>query len=284
MARVGTSTPRRSFYAACMTPSEMGMMRWRHLVISGNLKQAMALQGEAERDTNFMPVGLRSEVGASWWLHIRQVACQNFRMRTHALFVVISATLPATASAADTFLVQGGTLYLARPLANIGKNGSGAVLTPDGKTAYFVRSIADPEVAKQWDGEATQICRVGVGTGDIEPLVEPAGSSKPEDNLRGFSNLVLSPDSRNLYFLSAAWATSNAIHALNLSTGVVSFVSPGNEIFVIRTGEYRGNLVMQKHKYFVGGGSYDQYWAVSPEGKELGLAGENRAQVQRLLR
>ena len=27
-----------------------------------------------------------------------------------------------------------------------------------------------------------------------------------------------------------------------------------------------------------------RYWVVTPDGKELGLAGENRAQVQRLLR
>jgi hypothetical protein len=205
-------------------------------------------------------------------------------MRTPAIAAFASALLLTTPAAADSLLIQGGILYLVKPLATIGQNRSNAVLTPDSKIAYFVRSVADPAAAKQFDGEATQICRVSVQTGGIEPVVEPVGSNEPEKNLRGFSNLALSPDGRTLYFLAFAWATSSAIHAMNLSTGAVSFVSPGNEILLIRNGEYRGDLVVQKHKYLVGGGSYDQYWVVTPNGKELGLAGENREQVQRLLR
>jgi hypothetical protein len=195
-----------------------------------------------------------------------------------------TAILLAAPASADSLWVHDGTLFLIKPLATIGQNASEAVLTPDGKVAYFIRSVADPEAAKRFDGEATQICRVSVQTGVIEPVVEPVGSNEPEKNLRGFSNLVLSPDGRTLYFLAFAWATSNAIHALDLATRAVSFVSPGNEILVIRNGEYRGDLVVQKHKDLVGGGSYDQYWVVAPDGRELGLAGENRAQVQRLLR
>ena len=175
---------------------------------------------------------------------------------------------------ADELQVRSGTLFLVKPLAAVGKAG-GAVLSADGKTAYFTRQVADPEPAKQWDGEPNQICRVSVPGGTIEPLVEPAGSSEPERNLRGFGSLTLSPDGRTLFFISAAWATSGAVHSVNLTTGAVSYVSPGNELMVIPHGEYRGDLVVQKHKYLVGNGSYDQYWVVTPDGKELGLAGRN---------
>ena len=198
-------------------------------------------------------------------------------------FLALFCCVAIAPACADELQIRNGTLFLVKPLAAVGKAG-GAALSADGKTAYFTRQVADPEPAKQSDGEPSEICRVSVPGGTIEPLVQPVGSTEPERNLRGFGNLTLSPDGGTLFFISAAWATSGAVHTINLATGAVTYVSPGNEILVISHGEYRGDLVVQKHKYFVGSGSYDQYWVVAPDGKEVGLAGATRADVQRLLK
>ena len=96
----------------------------------------------------------------------------------------------------------------------------------------------------------------------------------PQNTLYSFSNLYLSPDAKNLYFNSAAWATSGAIHSLNIETGTVKFISAGELACVVLSGEYQGDLIVMKHKYFVQGGSHDDLYLVSTDGKEKGLVAQ----------
>ncbi len=194
------------------------------------------------------------------------------------LMTLLFASIAAP-SRADELIIRNGMLLLVTPLATIGQGGSGAILSPDGKTAYFVRAVQEPEVALPFDGEPTEICRVTVPSGKIDVLLRPRGSSQPEENLRGFSNLALALDGRTLYFLAAAWGTTSAVHALDLQTGTVSFLTPGNDVMVVPRGDYRGHLLVEKHKYFVAGGSYDHYWLVDHDGHEIGPAGDDRRQV-----
>jgi len=44
---------------------------------------------------------------------------------------------------------------------------------------------------------------------------------------------------------------------------------------VVTSGEYKDCLLVQQHKYFVGGGSYDWFWLLRPDGKEVGPVGED---------
>lgn len=100
-------------------------------------------------------------------------------------------------------------------------------------------------------------------------------SDDPKQNLSGFSHLILSPDNKTLYFQTDAWATSNAVHSLNIATKKVSFVAPGEIACVVLAGQFQGDLVLEQHRYFVQGGSYDNLWLFDPSGKELGLVSEN---------
>ena len=43
----------------------------------------------------------------------------------------------------------------------------------------------------------------------------------------------------------------------------------------LHSGEYRDFLIVQQHRYFLGGGSFDWYWLFRPDGKEVGPIGEN---------
>ncbi|MEY4590739.1 MAG: hypothetical protein RL497_2815, partial [Pseudomonadota bacterium] len=47
---------------------------------------------------------------------------------------------------------------------------------------------------------------------------------------------------------------------------------------------YKGYLVVQKHKYFLSGGSYDFYWLVSAEGKEVAAVGTDEQTPTEIVR
>jgi hypothetical protein len=89
------------------------------------------------------------------------------------------------------------------------------------------------------------------------------------------SSPQFSSDGRKLFFETSAWATSDAIHMVDLETRKEQFVTDGNALQVVPSGEYKDHLLVTKHKYFIGGGSYDWVWLVTPDGKEVGPVGEN---------
>src|ERR1019366_3768638 len=110
----------------------------------------------------------------------------SMTIKIGAIALVTAIACPCNA---DSLFVRDGNIVLVRPLTSGGKD-SDPVMAADGRTAYFVRSILDPEASKQWDGPATQIWSVTIPDGKTRAILNPAGSSKPEDNLRGFGNLA----------------------------------------------------------------------------------------------
>lgn len=49
----------------------------------------------------------------------------------------------------------------------------------------------------------------------------------------------------------------------------------GNELEVVPGGEFAGCLLATQHRYFLGGGSYDWYYLLRPNGKEVGVVGDD---------
>lgn len=96
---------------------------------------------------------------------------------------------------------------------------------------------------------------------------------EPEKQLMDFSDLFFSPDNKTLYFITSAWVTSGALHAVHIDNAKQCYITPANEFKVISKGENKGYLIVNQHRYFIGGGSYDWYWLMSPEGKEEGPLG-----------
>ena len=87
------------------------------------------------------------------------------------------------------------------------------------------------------------------------------------------SHLTFSPDSKTLYFATSAWVTSGAIHAVNVDGKNLRFVTNGNEYRIIMHGHYKGDLIINQHRYYdpPGNGSYDWDWLFSPNGKQIKL-------------
>ena len=75
---------------------------------------------------------------------------------------------------------------------------------------------------------------------------------------------------RDVYFLSSAWATSDALHVASVSGGLQRFVAPANSLEIVRAGDYAGCLLVEQHRYWLAGGSYDWIWLLTPTGREIG--------------
>ena len=84
-------------------------------------------------------------------------------------------------------------------------------------------------------------------------------------------HLRFSPDSSTLYFETSAWVTSGAVHAVNVDGKHERFVTDGTELRIVQTGSYKGDLIVNQHRYHDKGGSYNWDWLFTPAGKQIKL-------------
>ncbi len=187
---------------------------------------------------------------------------------------------PGVASAQKVSADEKGDVYYADSaghrtrLTGEGKD-SDPCLDPAGRRIAYVHR-APGKMVSSGAGEAqpTELRVMDADGKNQEVLVRSAEGKKPEDILADFASPTWSPDGRTIYFSSAAWATSGAIHACDLKKKTVRFVLAGNNPLVVPAGEYKGDLLVQQHRYFLGGGSFDWFWLFTPDGKEVGPVGE----------
>jgi hypothetical protein len=67
------------------------------------------------------------------------------------------------------------------------------------------------------------------------------------------------------------------LHVYDLRTHDERFVLAANDLLVLNfcRNKYQDDLVVESHRYFLFGGSYDWYWLYDPAGgKELGPLGQ----------
>lgn len=95
----------------------------------------------------------------------------------------------------------------------------------------------------------------------------------PNNSIGSISDLNLSPDNNYIYFNSSG-TTSSSVHKINLESKKDSFVVGGMIVCVVSSGEYKDDLVVSQHRYFVQGGSYDGLFVYSSDGKEIGIASQ----------
>jgi hypothetical protein len=80
--------------------------------------------------------------------------------------------------------------------------------------------------------------------------------------------------------VTPAWATSGAVHVVDSTNRKERYLFAGNELKIVPSGEYKDCLVVQQHRYFVGGGSYDWFWLLRPDGKEVGPVGDDTSNFE----
>ncbi|MDY7225620.1 TolB family protein [Hyalangium rubrum] len=194
--------------------------------------------------------------------------------------LVLVLALPAHARGASV-VEEKGNLVLVEPggkkrkLTSSGQD-SQPSLSADGKAVVFVRRGSGAKLeSAAGEVEANELWWMDTTGGKPRRLVRSAASDDPKKFLGALQTPQFSPDGKTVFFMSAAWTTSSAVHKVDVATGKEQFVSPGNSLEVIPRGEYQGRLIVQMHKYFLGGGTYDWFWVLEPDGREIGPIGED---------
>jgi dipeptidyl aminopeptidase/acylaminoacyl peptidase len=158
---------------------------------------------------------------------------------------------------------------------------SDPILAPDGKWVAFVRKVDGKKIATGSDEEEpTELWQVRVDGKEPSLLLKCRDAEKPESVIGGFENLQFSTNGKLLYFVTPAWATSGAVHVVDTTNRKERYVLPGNNLKVVARGEYKDCLLVQQHRYFVGGGSYDWFWLMRTDGKEVGPVGEDTSNFE----
>jgi len=140
-------------------------------------------------------------------------------------------------------------------------------LSPDGHTVAFIHvDGAAPE-----NGDAPTSLWVADGlTGQARQVIGHHDASDVKDAFMSYDGPVFSLDGGFVYVTAQAWATSGAVHQVSLATGQERFVIDGGCDAVIRTGPYRGYLLVTRHMYWPAPreGSYDPTYVVRPDAKQ----------------
>jgi hypothetical protein len=195
--------------------------------------------------------------------------------------LMFAALALAAGAHAQSVVVQYGNLVYQHAsgatevLTETGADGNPAI-SPDGSVIAFTR-LRPSEQADSDDagsGPLRDVYVMRLSNHEVTKIVSAAHSEKPEGELSGINSLAFSPDGSALYFNTAAWVTSEAIHAVPVEGGRERFVTNGNGIAVVRRGRYAGCLVTSQHRYMDGHGSWNPYVLVSPAGKQIKVLGE----------
>jgi hypothetical protein len=170
-------------------------------------------------------------------------------------------------------------------LTTSGKD-SDPVLSPNGSLVVFTRSVSDPatSVCNMAVTEKREMWVVGSDKKNERKLLSSNNADDPKNALCDFGSKQFTSDGRKVLFETPAWATSDALHEYDLTTNQERYLIPSNGFRILTDcamREYRDHLVVNQHRYFIFGGSYDWYWMFSPDGKrELGAVGENLNQLE----
>lgn len=190
----------------------------------------------------------------------------------------LSIVLPA---AAQTGSVKDGNIQFTdksrqtTTLTSTGRD-SEPVLAPDGRWVAFVRKVDGKKIATGSDEvDPTELWQVRTDGKEATLLLKCRESEKPESVIAAFENLQFSTNGKLIYFVTPAWATSGAVHVVDTTNRKERYLFPGNGLKAVPSGEYKDCLLVQQHRYFIGGGSYDWYWLLRPDGKEIGPVGED---------
>jgi hypothetical protein len=131
----------------------------------------------------------------------------------------------------------------------------------------------------------TEIWRLDLRTMTSTVLLKGKESSTIEESTEGQTQLAYSNDGRVLYFECSAWATSDAIFALDLGNSQVRFVAPGNGLYVIQGGTFAGDILTLQHQYRPepNQSAIEAFEVIDPHGRTLKhLVGESHASLSQV--
>lgn len=195
------------------------------------------------------------------------------RLQLGSIIVAAALALASAAAAAPSVAVIGGDVIFvdaagARHPLTSGGGYKEPALAPDGHTVAFIHVDGPPQAA---DEDAPTSLWIADGlTGGAHKLVGHHAANDMKEVFIAYGGPVFSLDGGFVYVTAQAWATSGAVHQVSLATGQERFVIDGGCDAVIRTGPWRGYLLVTRHMYYPAPreGSYDPTYVVRPDGKQ----------------
>ena len=190
-----------------------------------------------------------------------------------AIQTPIQSFYPPSVSQTRIVMLRHGDIYISDPheLRRVTTDGrcSSVVKSPDGKLIAFIHMDVPP--GNEGDQGQTSLRIADLASGEVRQVLAPTPSTEPERDMRSMDRPKWSLEGGFIYVESAAWATSSAIHQVNLATGRERFVIDGWLNAIVRTGPYRGYLLVGRHQYRQGpgGGSFNPVYLVRPDGKVM---------------
>lgn len=141
-------------------------------------------------------------------------------------------------------ILLGATLF-ALPLW--GEKTAEKVVSPDGRIVAWIASTPGSVVATgAGEEEATELWVQDVSNGSKHCILRGRFASDAESTIAGMSGLRFSRDGTRLFFSSAAWATSSAVHVVDLATGRERFVIDGSLVGLVTEGHFSGDLLVAR--------------------------------------
>lgn len=237
---------------------------------------ASALGGDGAHNVlSGLALVLAAVAGAVWWHQM--VATSPAPSASPRPEAPVSASAPQVAAAApktakpeveDTEPEIGRIQTDGRTLTFFGRDGAphsidmgGAIR--DATISPGARSVAVAIAGADRDSDRIAI----VEAADPQPkeLAKLAAWSQDGDPV-SISRVRFSLEGGYLYAEISRWPTSNAIVQFSLSRAEGRLVIDGNGLRVMRSGPWRGFLLVSRHQYKPEGGSYDPVFVVRPDG------------------
>jgi hypothetical protein len=183
---------------------------------------------------------------------------------------------------ATTVDVKGGNITVdGKAITSDGKEAD-PILAPDGHHVLWTHRGKASAAMSGCSQDGLPVEQVSLWRGNLDgsqpvKLLDGHASEQVENGICDFAHKAFNSDGSLLYFDSPAFATSSAVHVLDLKTGDEKFFVAGSVVAVLAAcsdASHRDDVLIQQHRYFVFGGSYDWVWDYSAAGKEIGPASD----------
>jgi Tol biopolymer transport system component len=174
-----------------------------------------------------------------------------FKIYTLLLLIVANICYTDTAESHGAVSSEKGSIVYTSPsgvtevLTKTGVDDA-PILSPDGKLIAFTRVVRQGNDQQLDDQPVRDLWVINVDSHKSTRLVagKPEATERPEQTLADIDQPVFSPDGTTIYFMTAAWVTSAAIHAVPAAGGKQRFITNGNSLAIIRRGKYKGALLV----------------------------------------
>jgi hypothetical protein len=145
---------------------------------------------------------------------------------------------------------------------------SDTATSPDGRYRVWVK-VERPPAAEGVDRGITSLWLTDTRTHISRMVVR--GNEAPSNVaiFSAFGDPHFLMDGTSVYLSVVAGEVSMATFRVDLRTGARRFAMFGGAVGVMRTGPYAGCLLVQQHRYWTKGGSYNPVVLVRPNGKQL---------------